>query len=558
MQISFEVSTNTDVEVAVVDENDKVLRHLAAGVLGAENAPPDPLQPGLAQSLVWDLKDDDGRPVSLPVRLRVRAGMKPTFDRFLLFNPHGTARVISLAIGPKGHLYVFHEHATANGNSGSYSIKIYDRDGQHLRVLMPFPADIEAQRVQALGVFQDEEGRLVPRIHNWERFSLYPDPNQWRGMNLGHTTMPAVNSQGRVYWLSLNAALMALEPDGGVPYERMYEKEPLLADFPKVDASSAILAISSDDRYVYVSGLTLGGQPIPCVFRVDTRTRTAGEVFLGKADQPGKSGSLLIEPRGLVVVNGLICVADKGGNRVVVFREKDKTVEGELPVPAPDTIGIDPESGAIYVCSLASNPPSLIKLSGYKDCRELYRLTLPKAAGRHRIAVDATSKPVRIWMPAMHYGPGFTCIEDDGTRFRNLGDPRPKPAEVAAEGMRDLTVDRWRGEFYVKCNGERWFRIDDRSGKILAEIKFKGYQMANHATQLVPCRDGSLVTLMWSDNWMKRWTRDGAPLNWEGSDSNRATGTEKGIMTYSQKYLAFHNDELYQVMRIGDKKYSPR
>jgi hypothetical protein len=50
-RITFAVASPTDVEVAIVAADGKVLRHLAAGVLGGKGAPPEPFKPGLAQTL---------------------------------------------------------------------------------------------------------------------------------------------------------------------------------------------------------------------------------------------------------------------------------------------------------------------------------------------------------------------------------------------------------------------------------------------------------------------------------------------------------------------------
>ena len=59
--IQFAISEPTDVAVYVLDAQGKVVRHLAAGVLGGKNPPPEPLKPGLTQSIGWDGKDDSGR-----------------------------------------------------------------------------------------------------------------------------------------------------------------------------------------------------------------------------------------------------------------------------------------------------------------------------------------------------------------------------------------------------------------------------------------------------------------------------------------------------------------
>jgi len=57
VKISFAVSAASDVEVAVLDKTGKVVRHLAAGLLGKHA--PAPFQPGsLSQTVTWNGKDD--------------------------------------------------------------------------------------------------------------------------------------------------------------------------------------------------------------------------------------------------------------------------------------------------------------------------------------------------------------------------------------------------------------------------------------------------------------------------------------------------------------------
>jgi len=59
-RVSFAVSGETDVEVTVLGAAGKVVRHLAAGRLGA--GAPAPLAKGkLAQEIAWDGRDDAGR-----------------------------------------------------------------------------------------------------------------------------------------------------------------------------------------------------------------------------------------------------------------------------------------------------------------------------------------------------------------------------------------------------------------------------------------------------------------------------------------------------------------
>src|SRR5205823_13582926 len=151
VKIDFAVDRNTDVAVYVEDADGKIVRHLAAGVLGKN--PPEPLKANaLAQSLEWDGKDDHGKPVAgKGFKVRVQLGMKPEFDRFLLHNPEASGEVSAVAVGPGGSLYVFHKDGTANGNMGGHKIKVYNREGKHQKVLLPFPADIDPRKVKAMG-----------------------------------------------------------------------------------------------------------------------------------------------------------------------------------------------------------------------------------------------------------------------------------------------------------------------------------------------------------------------------------------------------------------------
>ena len=78
--ITFTVSEATDVEVGIADANGKIINHLAAGVLGGTYPPPEPLVAGLTQSIVWNLKDDNGvLTADSGYKVRVRLGVKPKF-----------------------------------------------------------------------------------------------------------------------------------------------------------------------------------------------------------------------------------------------------------------------------------------------------------------------------------------------------------------------------------------------------------------------------------------------------------------------------------------------
>jgi hypothetical protein len=568
LKIQFTVDRATDVAVYVEDGQGKVVRHLAAGVLG-KNAP-EPLQPNaLAQSLEWDGKDDYGKPAAGgPFNARVVLGMKPEFGGFLLYNPEGSGEVNALAVGPGGTLYAFHRDGTANDNMGGHKIKLYSRDGKYRKALTPFPADIAPEKVKALGTFQSPEGDLVPHVHNWETLSFYPDNVGVRGRDMPELSCPAVDSRGRVYWLVKGPALVAVDPDGGIPYDRFLGPR-LLPEIKDLRLAGELflywserpcLAVSSDDRFVYFAGLSTGGgtyknaKPLPCVFRVGVDRRGPAEVFLGKLGQTGSGKELLTAPRGLAVAGGLLYVADPEANRVVAFRESDRSYAGEIAVKDPQVLGVDPATGAVYVCAATgAQTADLIKFSGLRAAKEVCRLALPRTgwspnAGIHRIAVDASARPVRIWVPYLYTNPGrLSCIEDVGDRFVNKGDPRDRG--LGAAGPRDLTVDRLRGELYVKVNNGiagKYYRLDEATGEIKDVIDLGRHQL--YGTQLISALDGNLYTFNWAKGLL-RFDRKGKDLNWEGQ--NTSVIPIGGVMCFQIRHLALRPfappDELYIV-----------
>ena len=316
--------------------------------------------------------------------------------------------------------------------------------------------------------------------------------------------------------------------------------------------------MSSDDKYVYFAGLSAGpgdfkkARPLPCVFRVDAAKRGPAEVFAGKLDLPGKEKALLTAPRGLAVAKGLLYVADPEANRVVAFKESDGSYAGEIAVENPQVIGVDPITGVIYVCAYTGTQTAdLIKFSGLQDAKEVCRLKLPRTGlspnpGTHRITVDASTKPVRIWMPFIYANPArLHCIEDAGDQFVNKGDPRSK--DLWAEGPRDLTVDRMRGELYVKANGTgNFYRIDDKTGELKDVIDIRRHQL--YGTQLLAGLDGNLYTFNWSKG-LFRFDRLGKDLNWDGQKT--PVIPIGGVMCFQIRHLAMRPyappDELFIV-----------
>jgi hypothetical protein len=166
--LSFVVSGSTDVEVAILNAEGQVVRHLAAGVLGGKNPPPAPLMPGLSQKITWDGLDDYGVPVAdvSVCSVRVRAGMGVRLDRIVGGNPyayysremgqgdHAAWRITGLEAKSDGKVYVL---GNAN-NYGPPALRQFDAAGNYLRTVYPPPAGKPLETVSGWGIYKRADG----------------------------------------------------------------------------------------------------------------------------------------------------------------------------------------------------------------------------------------------------------------------------------------------------------------------------------------------------------------------------------------------------------------
>lgn len=140
--IRFAVSRETDAEVAIVDAEGRVVRHLAAGRLG-RNAP-KPFRAGsLTQTLSWNGTDDAGKPVGDLSKLRVRVGLglEGELHKVIGWNGDYHEAVRGIACGPDGTLYVLYGGGLYAHRTTSL-ISAFDRDGRYLRQVYPGPAGL--------------------------------------------------------------------------------------------------------------------------------------------------------------------------------------------------------------------------------------------------------------------------------------------------------------------------------------------------------------------------------------------------------------------------------
>src|SRR5262249_12629405 len=142
-----------------------------AGMLGGKRPPPEPLGPGLAQELFWDGKDDAGLVAGPgPLRVRVRAGLTPTFGRTVGDSPHNFNQTIcrGLAVDANGDLYVL---GLRSSDASLYFLRVYDRTGKFLREILPYPSTLTAEQREPFGIVKGPDREVLPQNY----YSLWPN-----------------------------------------------------------------------------------------------------------------------------------------------------------------------------------------------------------------------------------------------------------------------------------------------------------------------------------------------------------------------------------------------
>ena len=222
-----------------------VVRHLAAGVLGADKPPPEPLKPGLSQSLAWDGKDDFGKSAEgAPFKARVRAGMNVKFGRFIGGETCVFGALSSMAADESGNLYIIGHGG--NRNQNFRVMRVFDSEGRYLREVMPFPANLGPGEMKDVAAWDAERKTFVPRNES----SLNPEFYLVSQLSIvSATTKDGVmlTDGGSIYKLNATGAV------AGTTFAAQ-ELWPKNGAIHNTGGGPVFLAASPDGKYVYLSG----------------------------------------------------------------------------------------------------------------------------------------------------------------------------------------------------------------------------------------------------------------------------------------------------------------
>ncbi len=552
-KIEFTVSAPTDVEVAVLDAKGAVVRCLAAGLLGA-NAPEPFKKDSLAQEVVWDGRDDAGKPAAGgPFKARVRLGLQPRLDRILGRNDNTLSGSIdTVTVSPKGEIFVL----LTDAYRGRAELRVLDRDGRYLRTIMPYSASTPPERSEPVGHVMID-GKRQPLVFNGQGHCFYPLVAGLRGQTMAwHPDgyLVAASSTGSMCNHGPPRHLIAFHPEGGAP-EKAGFVGPLIRRPRGFLGGSGEgyargmdrLAVSPDGQWIYLvqcfrASYFEKGEWQHGVFRLKWTDKEIGEPWLGRK-APGAGDDEFNDPQGLAVdKEGRLFVCDRGNNRVKVYSADGKLL-GKFEVPLPEQIAVHPAGGELYVLSKTSDrvydvmkskepiTSRIIKFTAFKDggAREVARVEFQvKKQYAELLALDASASPPRLWaVISGGYGTPsrLTPIADEGAALK-IGEPAGEggglhyPFFMAADpGRKRVIVSEFGGGHSV---------IDIESGKRTG-LKLPG-------SDLTVDRDGNIYVMGgYNSNALLRLDAQGKPLNFPATGSNklevkfRAYGPSMGL-----------------------------
>ena len=525
--VTFALSKAADVEVAILDATGKVVRHLAAGVLGGKNPPPPPLQPGLEQKIGWDGRNDFGADASGgPFKVRVRAGMSITFGRFLGGSPYTggvvqmpyRAPVNGLVVDADGGLIVKMMSAVgSHGNSGMWPwhLRKFDRNGEYSRTLLPYGPSTAPDKASGVDLLKTPDGRFTPSL----KTSLYPVFSV-----LGNEIAPRL-VDGRIVFIHSEARrLNFLSIDGS-------NRLDTVAMWPaktKVNCPHWLdiqVAFSPDGKTAYYSnlaGVAYDGKkpsdidaawPQGRIYRHDLSkpepvpffdlALPQGDYWMPSAwDKKTAASGIDTDEKGNVLVGDLV-------NQEVVEIGPDGKKLSSTKVPWPDKVVVSRKTGALYVVSRKVSrgglpPATLYKITGRGDAAKVVAELPLKGTVGGAVALDESGV---LWLAGQEKegektGDVLLRIEDRGAALVAGSKPILNRDADAIGFVGYMDVDREAELVYVTGNGSGVWRYHGETGQ--------GGRLPIKAVDLAVGQGGTIYTwgLGGYDGPIARFTRD--------------------------------------------------
>lgn len=497
-RISFTLSGSTDVEVAVLDAQGKVVRHLAAGVLGDGVEAPPPLRPGLAQQLEWNGRNDAGQPaLGGPFQVRVRTGMQCRFGRLIGGRPDTgsvvqmpyRAPVNGLVTDAEGNLYVkLMSSVGSHGNSGRWPwhIRKFDRNGKYLETVLPYPASTPPDKASGMSLLETGDGRFTPANQN----SLYPVFYQF-----GNEILPRLRD-GQIVFVSseeFRLSFFAVDGSNRLSTTDMWPEK----SRPKMPRWLDIqVALSPDGRTAYYSNLAAiaydGRKPDDIhadwpqgrIYRQDlSRADAVPTPFFDLTlpdfektpywmpsawDKKSAAAGIDVDAAGHILVGDLV-------NQQVVEIDPQGRQASATPIAWPDKVLVSRRTDTMYVISRKISrgylPAAVLsKITGRGEkAKVVAELKLEGTVGGAATLDESGPTPI-LWLAGeMQQTQESTTrlirVEDRGDELIVTGSDFLNADADAIAFVGYMDVDRERDLVYVTGSGRAIWRFDGRTGK---------------------------------------------------------------------------------------------
>jgi DNA-binding beta-propeller fold protein YncE len=566
--ITFTVSQPTDVEVAVLGAEGRVVRHIAAGMLGGRFPPPPPLQAGLAQALPWDGKDDAGKAAAAgPFQVRVRAGTTARLGKIIGFDPYKMPIIRGLATDEKGRLYVHFNPFDGLGGLPEV-VRQFDADGKYSKTVFPPPADLKPEQAKGLTLATGPDldaGYLYPANYYALLPRFFPAPGSDMVM-VGHRV-----TVGKLFFQSLSDGLvvMSIGTDGSIATDPIRGR--LLPSWAERTTSKRAYnpnlvgpmtgAVSPDGKTVYLAGrhstangldlwkkgrvhavdLTAPLTPVsgfngPAVGLLQMRTLADVEIPAGTPlrEQPWSDWGAKM---GMAAVHGLdvdpqgnVYACDRANHCIAVYDKAGKPL-GRIAVQEPDQVAVHPKTGAVYVLTRTwkdkqSAAVSLLKFADRTSSKELVRFRFPQPAKMApSLALDSAAEPPGLWVSNIGSPGGLLKMADQGDSFREVLDLASQSGPDALgcvwlSWVNPVTDEVFANDGWAEQQKGLMARYDGKTGKRLP-CAFTACDMAFDL-------DGN-VYYSGMDSWttpVTRLTPELKPLPFPGGKGNKTTGRD--------------------------------
>lgn len=583
--ITFAMSRPTDVEVAVLGADGRVVRHLAAGMLGGKEPPPAPLRAGLDQEVSWDGKDDSGAAVPREgVRIRVRAGMGVSPDKIVGGDPyafysdemmdsdHSPWGMNGLEVKPDGSVFVLGH----SGNLGPPALRRYDADGNYRRTLYPIPAGGNVESMKEWGLNLRPDGTYLPR------YKLLVDPSPTTTLldtNLGMARlMPGPDAGTLTFWSPSSGdglfEQLIINVDGTINAGRKIHspgplvRRPPLGQGPAAPNSHVRNSLlgpvfttwTPDGGAFYLSGLfsatTLYGTVREVasdgfwrdgrVWKVDARTGEATVFFeLPAAEVPlkpsdrnkafGGAESCSAIHGTAVDKSGNVFVADRLNRRIAVL-DPDGRLRRSIPLANADALTVDRRTGALFVTTRVGDyhvrgSVRLLKFADpFKDDKPVVDVEAGRTGhtGVHRCTMVATVESrggTNVWVTGAQIP--VRIWRDDGQGFRLLKDFFQVEGAQRCLGFAQMSADPRTDDVYVLDSHDAVWRVSDWDKPTFRKLPLKTASIAlDPRGRYLFARTLADGASSYSRGKVARFhVKDLSPANFGASGTNRATDT---------------------------------